>query len=204
MRTALKLLLVAATALAALAFTATNASAQLSVENEASEAACPALPTGCHVEFEAEDVPLFAHIPSVGELPQSNCNVLLEARIGPDGEGDVVEANLTDPHNPGLADCTREPCETDEVMEPWPIHINEDEPNTEEVTITFCLSLRDGDMTDKTHCTLHLPLVQTGHMQEVTANASNRCAEVPAVAIAGHFTSHEGGTGTEEIEIHHD
>jgi hypothetical protein len=208
MLTAMKLLMLAATALAALALSATTATAQVTVEDEATESLCPVvtggpsgpIAGGCHVEFESEeDVFLLAHIPGVGELPQLNCEVFFEARIGPDGEGYVTEAILNPPHDSSLGGCTREPCMTGDAIDPWPIHITEDEPSNEEATITFCLS-PIGQMGTKTPCTLDLPLNQDGHHQEITASNSNRCEQQPIVSLVGHFVSHEGN---DEIVIHH-
>jgi hypothetical protein len=210
MRTAIKLLMLAATVLAALALSATTATAQVTVEDEATDDPCAAinatLPAGpitggCHVEFQAEDVPIFAHVPGVGELPQSNCEVELEARIGPDGEGYITEAHLDTPHDPDLADCVNEPCETSGNMDLWEIHIEEEVLDEEILHVTFCLS-PIGQMGTKTLCSLSLPLVQSGHMQSVTATAANRCSQNPIVSIAGTFNSIEGGS-EDEIEIHH-
>jgi hypothetical protein len=204
MRTALKLLLLAATTLVALALSATSAPATITVEDEPSDDLCPLLNQGgCHVEFESEeDVPMFFHLPGVGELPQSNCEILFEARIGPDGQGHIVDAALLPPHNPNVANCTREPCTTGPSMDQWLLQLTEPGPGSEDIVITLCTS-PNGDMSSKTECTLALPLAQTGHMQSFAATSASRCAQTPNVAISGVFLSHEDGFGSEEIVIHH-
>jgi hypothetical protein len=214
MRIARKLFLLSAMALAAMAFSATSASAQIEVYGEPSGDPCSDVtftpPTtvegGCHVEFVGEEVPLEVHAPIIptGEMRISNCDVHLEAYVGPAGEGYITSAALTDTGDAGVG-CTRKPCRTAAgTFLPWEIHIVEEAPGDESVEATFCLvPTTSADGTAGTPCTVHLPLGGEGHAYtfgDPGGPTQYFCEGLP-IHISGGFTS--SSLETEAVEIVH-
>lgn len=222
MRLARKLFLLAVTAVAALALTASAASAQLTVSEEhtAGNQACTAVNKvghvvtgGCHIEVvSTEHIPLVAFVPQ--RVVLSNCNVHLEARINATGGGWVTAAVLTDEVPPASPPCTRAPCdEANGTFRPWPLQIVEHAAGDEEVEATFCLRLGNlfggapGDPGSQ--CEVHLEYTQTAsHDIEIGHHPSGAelCEVSPSPpAMIGienaHFTYEP--VGEDRIEVVH-
>ena len=218
MRSARKLFLVAAMAIAALAMTAGPASAQVEVLEEGNEH-CPAVVVesahvvhgGCHFEFESTgEVPFFAFVPGVGTVQLFNCEFHLEARIGEDGAGYITQAVMTSHPAPSFP-CTRTPCDEaapshEEFL--WPIQINE-VSGQESIEVTFCLRPVTGSEGESnTPCEVHLPDADLGnHDYELGAAGSTQyhCEVAPGIDVwieNAHFV-YEEGSDEEKIEIVH-
>jgi len=221
MRLARKLFLLGAMALAALALSAGSAFAQetpLEVAPETGTEECGTVTEvgghdvvgGCHVEFSAESVPLWAHIP--GETPVSNCRVFFEAQIGEDGEGFVTTATLTAATEGPAVPCSRTPCDEAEGSATphadllWPIHLVEHGPDAEEVEANFCLRVATNqEGQGNAFCEVHLPLVDGANEHEyVISDETHQFCEVSPqpfpVSITGDIRSVVDG---ENIEIIH-
>lgn len=218
MRLARKLFLLAAMAIAALAMTASTASAQIVELSEEGGDHCPAVVKnvhdvtgGCHIEFESEnEVPLVANVPGVGVVTLSNCEVHIEARVGEDGEGWVTQALLTGHPAPSVP-CTRTPCDEaapSHVELPWEIHIEEDGPGLEFADVRFCLRpVANDEGVGNSFCTVHLPISDNGnHDYEIGDNADAHCepGDFPfdVWIETPHFQYEEGSTEP-KIEIVH-
>jgi len=130
MRISHKLLLVAVTALAAMAFGASSASAQVSVAEEPTGIPCD--PT-CQLHIVGATT-LVAHIPMLGEVTASACQDEFIADLTAGGTGGIT-ATLSGPS------CTQQPCE-----EPWEVHgLTEVAPDTVDAHVEFCLAGSDGE-----------------------------------------------------------
>ena len=216
MRLARKLFLLAAMAIAALAMTASTASAQIVELSEEGGDHCPAVVKnvhdvtgGCHIEFESEnEVPLVANVPGVGVVTLSNCEVHIEARVGEDGEGWVTQALLTGHPAPSVP-CTRTPCDEaapSHVELPWEIHIEEDGPGLDFADVRFCLRpVANDEGVGNSFCTVHLPISDNGnHDYEIGHTPSEDFCElsapVPISIESAHFLYEEG---SDKIEILH-
>jgi hypothetical protein len=95
-----KLVLLGVTAVAALAFTAATASAQVVVENPG------------HHEVESElSIGIYAHVPGVGEVPVLRCDNNWELDVAANGDLQLFAENiLTHPGQSGSCG-TSEPCD---------------------------------------------------------------------------------------------
>jgi hypothetical protein len=222
MSLARKLFLLAAMTLTALAVTASSASAQIEVSNEATAEHCSAVTLmpnhtvegGCHVDFVSPpgtDIPLHAYIPAKTTI--SNCEVELEGRVGENGEGYVTEAHLEPPHG-GPVPCTRVACDEadDHSMIPWPFYIREHGPAGEEVEMTFCIrDLKAGEGEPGVECELHLEFTgrgahryEIGHATETLCenNPPNNPTTHPTVPAPVSFEVHLI-SGLERVEVVH-
>jgi hypothetical protein len=161
MRIARTLLLAALTAIAALAFAATNASAQVHVEEEVSGSEmAPCNPCEIHAEsFETETV-LFHK--QLGQ-PVSQCHDEFEGEVYEDGEGHVrlteFEGEL----------CAVTPCDGDEAE--WPIQVTEN-GGLEGISATFCIRLFGGD---EAHCELNVDVADEGTHHWVISSPGREC-----------------------------
>jgi hypothetical protein len=206
MRLARKLFLLATMIVAALALSASAASAQVHVEQEHGIGDNePCAEIGCHFEVKAEvAIPLVLQTAG-GPVTLSNCEVHLETRVGEDGTGTVTRITLTNttpPSNPG---CTRTACDTaGGVVTPWPLSIAE-AAGVETVETTFCLrTIASGPGGAGTMCDVHLPWNDNGsHQYEIGNNATYSCENLPPVSIQNVHFINEGGTPKEDIEIVH-
>ncbi len=212
-----KLLVLAATALAALALTAGTASAQLEIQDEETGGQCSEVSLvghtvegGCHVEFESEEhISLAIYFPH--PVLQLSCNVHFEARIGANGSGYVTDAELTDEFPAVERHCRREPCdEPTHEMIPWPFDIAE-VAGAETVELDFCYrgSVLDEGATG-TRCELHLPLIHEVDHGYVIGNHEEYLCEVstfppfPSTFRDVDFVNETPpAEGTEDIEVIH-
>jgi hypothetical protein len=148
MRNARKLFLLAVTALAALAFSATSASAQVEVESTVEEGHCSVvtineetgLPEGgcqAHVVNSSATIDLLRHT-SVGEAVSTACQNEYDLAIGEDGEGYLFNQNISTGTGCGTAVAA---CVTGGVQEPWHVQIEEDGPGSEEAHVEICLDV---------------------------------------------------------------
>ena len=205
MRILPKLLLLTVMTATAMALTASAASATISVTREPTSACgivvlnVHTVDGGCHVNLRSEaGIPLFAHLPGMGEVQLSNCTIDIEAQIGANGEGYVKRATLILPDPP----CTRRVCdEANMTFRPWRLHIREVGVGQEAAFITFCLrTLAESEGATGFVCTLRIPLVTSStHRYELLATVTQRCAEQSIVSMVGHFTTQ----GPEYVEIFH-
>lgn len=144
-----KLFPLATTVIAALAFTASTASAQLEVHAEDQPVEeCGTVTIdgahhvegGCRIEYEStEDISLVGYFPQPTIL--FNCLWHLEAQIGENGAGYITEAELTDEPDPPVPSCVRQACdEAAPIHETlaWPIQINE-VAGVESIMMRICL-----------------------------------------------------------------
>ena len=180
MRLARKLFLLAAMAIAALAMTASTASAQIEVLHEDGGDHCDPVTVeaghnvhgGCHIEFSSVvDIPLHAYIPAKTTI--SNCEVYLSGRVDEEGEG-YVELIVLEPPHAGGVPCTREACDEMTGTPPhpdllWPFHIREEGAGHEEVEAEFCLRANTtAEGSAGNWCDVHLPFQDEGaHQYEI-------------------------------------
>jgi hypothetical protein len=214
MRLARKLFLLATMAVAALALSASAATAQVHIEQEhgvSDNEPCPALTGppnvtgGCHLEIRSE-----RHLPLVlqtagGPVTLSNCRVHLEGRVGEDGVGWVTRMTFTPEIPPTNPSCTRAPCDSAAgVVTPWPVAITE-AAGVGTVETTFCLrTIASGPGGAGTSCEVHLPWNDNGsHQYEYGVSATYSCENLPPVSIQNVHFINEGGTPKEDIEIVH-
>jgi hypothetical protein len=152
MRNLRKLLLVMASVVAALAFSASTVSAQEPVEvsNETTEQHCSDFtmvnhePVGasCTVRAVSERASiLWLHTERLVEVPFSECDNVFEAAFNEDGEGYIYNQVLT----PERDVCGREPCDeaatgaTPHKNLAWPAEIRETAPGVLKLHVEFCL-----------------------------------------------------------------
>jgi hypothetical protein len=205
MRFVRKIFLLALTAVAAMAFAASTASAQetpIEVIDEHSLEHCAPVPNadtgGCRVHFSGELI-LVGHIFGI-EANASDCLVELEARIDEDGEGYVYQASFT-PHPTDA--CTRSPCSL-----PWRIHGEEPAPGVEHIYAEFC-ARPDAGGAD-TRCEVRAPLTAVGDHDyrltfiDVAGIPHPNDGSQPGCELTGGVLDIEKPTGThDEIEIIH-
>jgi hypothetical protein len=177
MRIARKLILVAAMALVAMAFSAASASA-VSVTTEPGGADCPDLSGstgGCALHANGE-VQLQGHLFGV-ESTSSDCNVELTGRVNKAGVGQVDAAKFTD--HAGIDDCTRTECGL-----PWGATISGTNP-TFAVNSTFCVQTSNG--TQQT-CTVALPITESGHSYSSSFHvAASANTNAPGCEVEGQL-----------------
>jgi hypothetical protein len=214
MRFAGKLFLFVATALAALAMTASAASAVMEVLEEDGDH-CPAVTLvahvvsgGCDVEYRGEHhVVIVAYTPA--PVVFTNCNLHLDAQIGEDGSGHVTAAALTaETVNPPLPGCVRAACdEATGQMLPWPLTVRE-VGGVEVMEMTLCLrTISSGPGGPQTRCEIHLPFLQgADHNHEVGDSAEYFC-EVAAIPTSFHnvhlINEVPAGQSAEDIALVH-
>lgn len=100
-----------------LAISATTASAQVELLEE-DGGHCPAVTKighhvegGCVVEYQSTgEVVMFAHVPGIGPVQLTNCELHFEARVGEGGEGWVTQSTVTSHPSPSFP-CTRTACD---------------------------------------------------------------------------------------------
>ncbi len=130
MRFASTMLAAAVVALAAVAFGASTASAQVEVSDEATGEHCSAVTVdenhnvsgGCRVEAVTErETVVYAWVPPLGLVTVSTCDEHFEAAIGEDGTGYLYSATHT--QHQGTY-CRSVQCdEADHANRPWPLTI---------------------------------------------------------------------------------
>lgn len=196
-----KLLIPLAMALAALAMTASSASAQIEVLTEEDDQPCPAVTIdvhhvegGCHVRFHTTvDLPLHVYAPT--KMTVSNCEATFEGRVDQSGEGYLTNVVLDPPHA-GTTACTRTPCDEAapaHTMIPWPFHIREDAPGSEEMELELCLRLVSaGEGGTGSWCDVDFGFADRGgHLQELGRLALGNdpvevfCENAPGAAYTG-------------------
>jgi hypothetical protein len=203
MRSARKLFLVGALALAALAMMASSASA-VTILQEPGNTGCedgPVLDThvvtgGCHADFgDADGIPLLLHT-GAAEVQISNCAVSLEARVNSNGDGYVTNQVFSNPPPPAPANsCTRRPCdEADMAVLAWPLDVFA----TNSLESVFCLrTIQAGEGQGHTLCHIILPISGSGHAYTVGAPATEyQCEGLPV-----EISDVELIAGAERIEI---
>jgi hypothetical protein len=207
MRIARKLLFVALAALAAMAFSATTASAidhtpeeTTTIKNESTGVACTTATKtsggGCTIHATGE-VELWGDVFGVSVLG-SNCITEFTGRVGGDGKGFVDTVLLSD--HAGVNDCTRTPCNL-----PWDAQAKERLGGHEVLESTFCVT--GGPTTEVCH--VELPIFKIGPhdykaAHETTGNDFSTTNEDHIItATAGEI---DGGistdiTGTTECRV---
>jgi hypothetical protein len=201
MRNVRKLMLLAVTALAAMAFAATSASAQtLEITNEAGGAHCSAVSLsgtdvngGCltHATSEA-NIELRKHVFGI-ESHITSCNNEFAGRVSEDATGYIFEQVLSG------ASCTRQACKPAGEGTPWAASGSEGSflEGEEFLTTNFCVEPVGGG-TDET-CEIDVPLddgtagnhvQEYGHASEMSSHGITgfRCE------LTGHWISETGGT----------
>jgi len=194
MRIARKILLLALTALAAMALAASTASAQTPVEFE-DEAGNDCDPCLVHIEGEA-------HIrdrTQVGAPIVSECHDEFDATLYHDTTGEIEwHGEIDDPIGPGCNTRNCDPVVVDPAEEHWPIsNVGEIATDTVLMSIRFCLN--------NLHCNgVNIPAVETHHHHyEFTMH--QRCFQ-GAREIEGHWETEvdpDTGENIEDFEIDH-
>ena len=199
------LLLLVLTALAAIALSATTASAQLiEVHHEG---------TGNHcgdtvvVDHEADGECLIAahdvqspHLPfpgvllSAGGQTLSACHWEFEGYVGEDGSGSITHQSLTDVVFPPILPpdtCQITPCvEAGSSQEPWPLQVRE-EAGVETMRFTWCVN--------NMGCTIDVTIVQMGHHYNFRAEDSP-CLEGTGLEFTARWESEPAPNETNETE----
>jgi hypothetical protein len=176
-------------ALAALAMTASTASAQIEVSNEVTAEHCSTVTLeanhvvngGCHVDFVSPpgtDIPIHAYIPN--KTTVFSCEWSIEGQIGENGEGYVTHAILSPPHS-GAVPCPRTACDEpgpSHATIPWPFHIREHGPADEEAEMTFCIrDISAPEGTAGVECEVHLEFTDLGDHQYELGHATETFCE---------------------------
>jgi hypothetical protein len=220
MRLARNLFLIAAAAIAMIAFSAQAANA-VEVSNEPSNIHCGEVDAtnahivsgGCQIEAETEDnttADLATHIPTMGENVFSQCENVFNARVHESGNGYIFNQELTGA-NCGISACDE--AAPSHARIPWPAQIMEF-GGAEALQVTFCTragahpGAPEDEGTGFTTCTIYIPLLIDGdHQYEfrtlldtdpTTGRPQSRCSQNAIVSLTGHWTIH----GT-PIEITH-
>lgn len=218
MRLARKLFLIAAAAIAMIAFTAPTANAvEVSAEGGAH---CPEVEVdndhdvtgGCLVEAETDTNPatLANHFHLTGEGVFSICDNVFSARIHESGDGVIFAQDLSG------ANCGIEPCdEAEGASEPhanyvWPANLMEFGPQSatnpapEAIQVTFCVrGLGDPEGSSFGTCTVFVPMVTVApHTYRFVTIApgpseprsdnrlSSRCSQNAATSLTGQWQIH--------------
>lgn len=196
-----KSLLLGATALAALTMTAGQASAQIEVVGESGGSHCPQVTIsvhhvegGCHLRFRSTvDVTLHAHTPQ--KVTFSSCELILDGRIGEDGEGFVTQAILDPPHS-GPTPCTRAACDEaapSHALVPWPFHLGGYGTANAELEMELCLRTSasgEGGSGNWCHLVLDLAdhgghLLELGGLDSLGGPAEVSCENNPGTGYTG-------------------
>jgi hypothetical protein len=189
------LLVLAAAAVTALAMTVSTAAAQdVEVVTEPGGEHCSdvsivghVVSGGCHLEGSSSgDVTLHVYIPN--KVTISSCEVSLEGRTNGNAEGYITEAILDPPHS-GSVPCTRQPCEetttTPHEMIPWPAHLREDGPASEEIRTEFCIVGTSSEGIGS-WCELHSSFLDLGgHQYQLGGGQEEFCENNPGGGYAG-------------------
>lgn len=232
MRNLRKLLLVMASVVAALAFSASAVSAQEPVEvsNETTEEHCSDVTMEHHEPDDATcTVRAVSERPSILwlhngtiEFPFSACDNVFEAAINEDGEGFIYNQELT----PEGGICGREPCDEAESGEAahknlaWPAEITEVAEDELNLHVVFCLYPHSDDPGDEgntalfTNCEVNLSLEDEhppNHEWEVgtppidqNGNGGAPCVNLGgAVELDGHWLLEPNQAHPDSIEIDH-
>jgi hypothetical protein len=204
MRTASKLLLLCATAIVAMAFTASSASATnaVTVTNETENgAAC----SPCNILVEGEST---ISVEST-MTPVSFCEDTFEAAIGSNGQGAVT--TLTNANHSGQG-CITEKCDGEggepETETQWPFSIERDGVNSYGLHITFCLDVKPAEPAAQGgHCELNATLAEEA-LDEHDYNIAATNAHCPLInrIVNGTWEIHDdllhpGSQPHESIEI---
>jgi hypothetical protein len=194
MRIARILLLAALAAIAVSAFTTTNSSAEIHVEQEVdlhTMASCDP----CEIHAESDHTETYLFHKQLGQYI-SRCYDELEGEIYEDGSGHV---QLTEALGPL---CTITPCVGSEAE--WPIQLTEDIV-TEGISTTFCVRL-PGDQV--IHCEVDIDLADEGTHHWVIDSPGRECQSGPQhlalpIAIIGAWEI-EVENPHVNIEVAHD
>jgi hypothetical protein len=196
MRIARKLVLLCLTAIAAMAFAASTASADeaITVINEETGALCD--PCTAHVVGEST-------LDAFHTVAVSSCRDEFDAEISSNGHGFIFhDSTGTDSASPG---CTREQCETAGVEDPWEFTTEEIGTNEVEMDVGFCLS-PVGQMGTRGVCaSLDVHVTEEGtapedHRYMFDVNRECSIGGVP-VEIEGHWDAEAVHNPAEENEV---
>jgi hypothetical protein len=195
MRIARTLLLAALATIAAFAFAASNASAQVHVEQEISpDAMADCDPCEIHAESHHGETSLIHK--QLGQ-PISTCHDEIEGEIYEDGQGHV---QLTEAEGPR---CAVTPCQGPEAE--WPIQVTEAAGN-KDIYTTFCVRLFGGE---EVHCELEVDLVDEGTHHWVVGSPERECQTGPVhgtalpIMVVGWWELEYEDRGHVNIEIAH-
>ena len=210
MHFARSLLLLVMTALAAMALSATTASAQLiEVHHEETGNHCGDVTVTDHEadgeclivahDVQSPHLPFPGVLLSAGGTTLSVCHNEFEGYVGEDGSGSITHQTLDDVVFPPILppdSCQVTPCvEIGGGQEPWPLQVRE-EAGAEILRTTFCVNNMD--------CTIDVRIIQTGHHYNFRAEDSP-CLEGTGVEVTGRWESEPAPTeeGETETELVH-
>lgn len=202
MRLARKLALLATMAIAALALTATSASAQIEVIDTNSQQHCSPGPVHCEVLAHGEvGTVIQAHLLSGPEVTTSVCEDEFEAEINEDGEGQIEHQILTG------ASCPNKPCEATSQISgdghPWPVHLREDPVTGEEsLAVHFCLEPAGGGTQSECEINVHLDETAPSDYEFVAGDETCTGNTPPAGVRAIEVTGEWHITGTPITVVH--
>lgn len=230
MRNLRKLLLVMASVVVALTFSASGASAQaVEVSNETTGVHCSDFmmvnhePVGetCTLRAESERNSILVLHNSVVETPFSSCHNIFEAAVNGDGLAYIYNQELT----PEGGTCGREPCdESAEGATPhknieWPAEIREVAEDQLRLHVVFCLYAHNPDPASEgtagTPCEVLLNLedeaAPDGHEWEVgtppmdpDGNGGAPCINLGgAVELSGHWLLQRNEAHPDSVIIEH-
>ena len=209
-----KLLMVAMTAVAALAFSASAASAQtVEVENETTGLHCSNFtmvghdPVGASCTVQAVSVGtanLYQHT-GVSEVLFSQCNNNFEAAFNEAGAGFIYNQVLT----PEAGACGREPCDEAAPSHEnlaWPAQLSEG-PNGLQLEVTFCLrahTFNDSlEGTAGTPCHVIVDVAtDAGHGFAVSTNGQRPCRNLP-IELEGNWVTQQTPAHPNNMEVTH-
>ena len=181
MRIARKLALLLTMAIAAMALAATTASADEAVGVVDEATGNPCAPT-CTIHVAGESSLSAFHVITV-----SNCTDEFTATLDANGNGEVDTWDGVD----DASACTREQCtDSSGAREHWPISTEEIADDTVELGAEFCLSPRNGDMSDAAKARCDVDAIIVEH------NDPNHDYEIDL--------SHECNIGGNPVEVHGD
>lgn len=210
MRIAHTILLAVATAVAAMAFSATTASAQaVELTNEATAEHCELGVQNCELTVHSESETSLRGHQFGFESTVSQCLTEYTGYFGEDGSGHFVDQLLAD--GPGQ-NCTREPC-GDAVHNggesEWPAQLREAQGRLI-MELEFCIE--PSDHSDPVHCELDLDVNLDGHHSaelraEDTGQSDDhqRCHHIEGTSSNVEIRSHSLSEPAEsdEIEVVH-
>ena len=213
MRISRKLMLLALTALAALAFASSANAQSVTVTDEASTVPCSDVALdadhnvtgGCAVNVVSEQETQIVAGTAGGPVVISTCEDQFEAHIDGGGEG-YIDVVTTTGH--AAAPCTREACDEaapSHATIPWRIHLREPEGAPLSANVAFCLYNQvSAEGTIGTPCVVNIPVTQTVHSQSFNAEGGQSCANLPpgAVTVVGHWHA-APDAGHPAIEVSH-
>lgn len=216
MRLALSMLLLAAAAIATLAFAASAHAGGIEVIDEDSFVHCPAVETnGTHhpvggclfaVQNEGATTTAFSLHTSTGETVFSQCTITFDVRISETGSGQAYRPMFAG-QSCGYTACDEaEDAEDPHAEIPWPFTISEFGPGNPSLNITMCIRVDSVDeggviFAPNSPCTVSIPVNDDDgpHMYEFKATApANRCAQNPTIEVTSHWV-----VTTTPIEILH-